>query len=406
MQLKKECIAMLLAGGQGSRLGVLTKNLAKPAVPFGGKYRIIDFTLSNCINSGIDTVGVLTQYQPLVLNGYIGNGQPWDLDRLHGGVSILPPYIRGKAGEWYKGTANAIYQNMHFIEAYDPEYVLILSGDHIYKMDYSEMIDYHKKQKADCTIAVIEVPMDEASRFGIMNVNDDGSIYEFEEKPKNPKSNKASMGVYVFSWKTLREYLSEDERNPQSNNDFGKNIIPEMLAGGLRMYAWKFSGYWKDVGTVESLWEANMELLQDHPELNLHDSSWKILSRNPNQPPHYVGDEAKIRTSFISEGCRIYGTVENSVLFPEVTISAGAHVRDSIIMQNTVVGEDCEIIRTIIDEDVVVESDCRIGGEEKITVIGQGAHIGAQLVIEQGMSVQPDCDYINDVCETGNEVSL
>lgn len=403
---KKKCMAMLLAGGQGARLGVLTKTRAKPAVPYGGKYKIIDFPLSNCTNSGIDTVGVLTQYQPLELNSYISTGAPWDLDSNMGGVFILPPYLKAERGEWYSGTANAIYQNSFFIDKFDPDYLLVLSGDHIYKMDYSAMLKFHIQTEASATIAVIEVPIEDASRFGIMNTDEAMRVIDFEEKPAQPKNNLASMGVYIFNWQNVKAYLHADNEDKDSSNDFGKDIIPKMLAADEMIFAYRFKGYWKDVGTIESLWEANMELLQDHPELNLHDSSWKILSRNPNQPPHYVGDEAKIRTSFISEGCRIYGTVENSVLFPEVTISAGAHVRDSIIMQNTVVGEDCEIIRTIIDEDVVVENDCRIGGEEKITVIGQGAHIGAQHVIEQGMSVQPDCDYINDVCETGNEVSL
>ena len=403
---KKKCIAMLLAGGQGARLGVLTKTRAKPAVPYGGKYKIIDFPLSNCTNSGIDTVGVLTQYQPLELNSYISTGAPWDLDSNTGGVFILPPYLKAERGEWYSGTANAIYQNSFFIDKFDPDYLLVLSGDHIYKMDYSAMLKYHIQTEASATIAVIEVPIEDASRFGIMNTDETMRVIEFDEKPERPKNNLASMGVYIFNWRNVKEYMQADNEDKTSANDFGKNIIPRMLAADEMIFAYRFKGYWKDVGTIESLWEANMELLQDHPELNLHDPTWKILSRNPNQPPHYVGDEAKIKTSFISEGCRIYGTVENSVLFPEVTIAAGAHVRDSIIMQNTVVGEDCEIVRSIIDEDVVVENSCRIGGEEKITVIGQGARISPRLVIEQGTSIQPDCEFINDVCETGNEVSL
>lgn len=403
---KKKCIAMLLAGGQGARLGVLTKTRAKPAVPYGGKYKIIDFPLSNCTNSGIDTVGVLTQYQPLELNSYISTGAPWDLDSNTGGVFILPPYLKAERGEWYSGTANAIYQNSFFIDKFDPDYLLVLSGDHIYKMDYSAMLKFHIQTEASATIAVIEVPIEDASRFGIMNTDETMRVIEFEEKPERPKNNLASMGVYIFNWRNVKEYMQADNEDKTSANDFGKNIIPRMLAADEMIFAYRFKGYWKDVGTIESLWEANMELLQDHPELNLHDPTWKILSRNPNQPPHYVGDEAKIKTSFISEGCRIYGTVENSVLFPEVTIAAGAHVRDSIIMQNTVVGEDCEIVRTIIDEDVVVENSCRVGGDEKITVIGQGARISPKLVIEQGTSIQPDCEFINDVCETGNEVSL
>ncbi len=403
---KKKCIAMLLAGGQGARLGVLTKTRAKPAVPYGGKYKIIDFPLSNCTNSGLDTVGVLTQYQPLELNSYISTGAPWDLDSNIGGVFILPPYLKAERGEWYSGTANAIYQNSFFIDKFDPDYLLVLSGDHIYKMDYNAMLKFHIQTEASATIAVIEVPIEDAPRFGIMNTDETMRVVEFEEKPERPKNNLASMGVYIFNWRNVKEYLQADNEDKTSANDFGKNIIPRMLAADEMIFAYRFKGYWKDVGTLESLWEANMELLQDHPELNLHDPTWKILSRNPNQPPHYVGDEAKISTSFISEGCRIYGTVENSVLFPEVTIAAGAHVRDSIIMQNTVIGEDCEIVRTIIDEDVVVESGCTIGGDEKITVIGQGARISSRLVIEQGASIQPDCQFINDVCETGNEVSL
>ena len=403
---KKKCIAMLLAGGQGARLGVLTKTRAKPAVPYGGKYKIIDFPLSNCTNSGLDTVGVLTQYQPLELNSYISTGAPWDLDSNTGGVFILPPYLKAERGEWYSGTANAIYQNSFFIDKFDPDYLLVLSGDHIYKMDYNAMLKFHIQTEASATIAVIEVPIEDAPRFGIMNTDETMRVVEFEEKPAKPKNNLASMGVYIFNWRNVKEYLQADNEDKTSANDFGKNIIPRMLAADEMIFAYRFKGYWKDVGTIESLWEANMELLQDHPELNLHDPTWKILSRNPNQPPHYVGDEARINTSFISEGCRIYGTVENSVLFPEVTIAEGAYVRDSIIMQNTVIGEDCEIVRTIIAEDVVVESGGTIGGDEKITVIGQGARISSGTTIEQGVSIQPDCEFINDVCETGNEVSL
>jgi len=403
---KKKCIAMLLAGGQGARLGVLTKTRAKPAVPYGGKYKIIDFPLSNCTNSGIDTVGVLTQYQPLELNSYISTGAPWDLDSNTGGVYILPPYLKAERGEWYSGTANAIYQNSFFIDKFDPDYLLVLSGDHIYKMDYNAMLKFHIQTEASATIAVIEVPIEDASRFGIMNTDETFRVMEFDEKPAKPKSNLASMGVYIFNWRNVKRYMQADNEDKNSTNDFGRDIIPRMLAADEMIFAYRFKGYWKDVGTIESLWEANMELLQDHPGLNLHDPSWKILSRNPNQPPHYVGSNAQIKTSFISEGCRIYGTVENSVLFPEVTISAGAHVRDSIIMQNTVVGEGCEITRAIIDEGVMVGDGCKIGGDEKITVIGQGASLSHNTVIEQGMSIQPDCQYINDICETGNEVSL
>ena len=316
----KECVAMILAGGQGSRLGALTTNVAKPAVPFGGKYRIIDFPLSNCSHSGIDTVGVLTQYQPLELNTYIGGGQPWDLDRRNGGVYVLPPYVSAEKGEWYKGTANAIYQNIGFISQFNPEYVVILSGDHIYKMDYSAMIKAHKKAGADATIAVIEVPWTEASRFGIMNTDEDMNITEFEEKPEKPKSNLASMGVYVFSWGPLKKYLIADENDPSSSNDFGKNIIPQMLKNGLKLLAHRFDGYWKDVGTIQSLWEANMELLDEDPKFVLDSGSWKIYSKNPVLPPQYISENAKISNSYITEGCEISGTVEHSVISAGVTV--------------------------------------------------------------------------------------
>ena len=313
---------MLLAGGQGSRLYTLTQKLAKPAVPFGGKYRIIDFPLSNCVNSGIDTVGVLTQYQPLVLNEYIGNGQPWDLDRNTGGVFVLPPYQKSSGSDWYTGTANAIYQNINFIDRYDPEYVLMLSGDHIYKMDYEKMLAYHKEKEADCTIAVLQVPMEEASRFGIINAHMDGSIYEFEEKPPVPKSNLASMGIYIFTWKKLRKYLIDDEANPNSENDFGKNILPAMLADGQKMFAYAFEGYWKDVGTIDSLWEANMDLLDPKVPLDLYDDSWKIYSRNPVMPPHFVAQGAVVENSMVTEGCTIAGKIDFSILFAGVVIEA------------------------------------------------------------------------------------
>ena len=406
MTNKKKIIAMLLAGGQGSRLGVLTKTRAKPAVPYGGKYKIIDFPLSNCTNSGIDTVGVLTQYQPLELNSYISTGAPWDLDSNTGGVFILPPYLKAERGEWYSGTANAIYQNSFFIDKFDPDYVLVLSGDHIYKMDYNAMLKFHIKTEASATIAVIEVPIEDASRFGIMNTDDNFRVIEFEEKPAKPKSNLASMGVYIFNWRNVKAYLQADAEDKDSTNDFGRDIIPKMLAAGERIFAYRFKGYWKDVGTVESLWEANIELLEPRPALNLYDPSWKILSRNPNQPPHFVGDGAKISTSLVSEGCRIYGTVEHSVLFPDVTIAAGAYVRDSIIMEKTVVGEGCEITRAIIDEGATIGRGCRIGGDGKITVIGQGAALPDGMVVEPGASVQPDCRFVNDVCETGGEVGI
>ncbi len=363
LSTKKECVAMLLAGGQGTRLGVLTKNVAKPAVPFGGKYRIIDFPISNTINSGIDTIGVLTQYQPFELNQYIGNGQPWDLDRLNGGAFVLPPYQRGKSGEWYKGTANAIYQNINFIDRYDPEYVLILSGDHIYKMDYAEMLAAHKKNKADCTIAVLEVSLEEASRFGIMNTNPDGSVYEFEEKPKHPKSNKASMGIYIFNWKILRPYLVNDEQDKESSHDFGKNIIPNLLNAGANLYAYGFTGYWKDVGTIGSLWEANMDLLGAKPEFKLSDKDWRIYSKSPAMPPHYIGSEAEVRNSLVSEGCVVYGNVEKSVLFTGVHVGANAVIRDSIVMPNAVIGENVTVEKAIIGEGACVENGAHIGAE-------------------------------------------
>ena len=360
----KECVAMILAGGQGSRLGILTRNVAKPAVPFGGKYRIIDFPLSNCSHSGIDTVGVLTQYQPLELNTYIGSGQPWDLDRSNGGVYVLPPYTSADKGEWYKGTANAIYQNLSFIAQFNPKYVVILSGDHIYKMDYSKMIRQHREAKADATIAVIEVPWDEASRFGIMNTDEDSNIVEFEEKPAEPKSNLASMGVYCFSWEVLREYLTADENDPDSENDFGKNIIPKMLESGLKVIAHRFEGYWKDVGTVKSLWEANMELLDDDPGIKLDDDNWKIYSRNPLAPPHYVAPEAKLRNSYITEGCDIYGEIDHSIVFENVTVEEGAKIEDSIIFPGSVIKKGAVVYKSLIGTNVVIGEDSRIGSND------------------------------------------
>ncbi|MDK2799017.1 MAG: glucose-phosphate adenylyltransferase [Clostridiales bacterium] len=360
----KECIAMILAGGQGSRLGILTKKLAKPAVSFGGKYRIIDFVLSNCSNSNIDTVGVLTQYQPLVLNSYIGIGDPWNLNRKDGGVTILPPYVREKGAEWYKGTANAIYQNIHFINQYNPKYVLILSGDHIYKMDYAKMLDFHKENNADATISVIEIPWEEACRFGIMNTAENNKIKSFEEKPKIPKNNLASMGVYIFSWEILKKYLIEDEQDPTSNNDFGKNIIPKMLNDRLEMYAYPFKGYWKDVGTIESLWEANMDLLSDPSALDLHDPEWPIYSVNSTQPPNYLAATAKVRRSLINGGCQIFGEVENSVLFPGVYIGAGSQIKNSIIMPNVKIQSNVKIESAIIAENTIISEGCQIGYTE------------------------------------------
>ena len=360
--MKKECVAMLLAGGQGSRLYVLTKSVAKPAIPFGGKYRIIDFPLSNCSNSGIDVVGVLTQYRPLELNTYIGSGQPWELDRVNGGVHILPPYQSAGGAVWYKGTANAIYQNIGFVDLYDPEYVAVLSGDHIYKMDYSRMLQHHKDAGAACTISVMEVPWSEASRFGIMSVDENDRITAFAEKPKEPKSNLASMGIYIFTWQKLRAYLLADEADPTSDNDFGKNIIPAMLAAGEPMYAYAFEGYWKDVGTVQSLWEANMDLISDPPLLELNDPAWRIYSRNPIMPPHYVGPQARIERSLVTEGGAVYGAVSHSVLFSGVTIGKGAEVSDSVIFPGAIVGEGARIHKAIVGENARVGRDAVIGG--------------------------------------------
>ena len=398
MIAKKEWIAMLLAGGQGSRLYALTRNVAKPAVPFGGKYRIIDFPLSNCVNSGIDTVGVLTQYQPLELNEYIGNGQPWDLDRIHGGVYVLPPYQKISNSNWYTGTANAIYQNINFINRYDPSYVVILSGDHIYKMDYSKMLEFHKEKQADCTIAVMEVPWEEASRFGIMACDEDKKIYEFAEKPKEPKINLASMGIYIFTWSKLKKYLEEDEANPDSENDFGKNVIPAMLQNGERMYAYAFEGYWKDVGTIDSLWEANMDLLDPNVPLDLYDDSWKIYARNPVMPPQYVADGAVTQNAMISEGCYVEGEVDFSILFAGVTVEKGAVVHDSIVMPGSVIKAGAVVEYSIVAEDVVVGENALVGCrpenmEDKqnwgVTVIakgiqiGKGAKVPAKAMIEQ-----------------------
>ncbi len=359
--ISKDCVAMILAGGQGSRLGALTKNVAKPAVPFGGKYRIIDFPLSNCVHSGIDTVGVLTQYQPLELNTYIGNGTPWDLDRNNGGVYVLPPYQSTTAGEWYKGTANAIYQNIGFLEGFSPENVLILSGDHIYKMHYGEMLKAHKESNAAITIAVMPVPWEEASRFGIMDVNEKGEIVEFAEKPKEPKSNLASMGIYIFNYQALKKYLNEDEHDPASSNDFGKNIIPKMLENGEKMMSYTFEGYWKDVGTVQSLWEANMELIDTPPKFELNDKSWMIYSRNNALPPHYVGQGAKINNSTVTEGCSINGTVEHSVIFSGVSVGEGTVITDSVIFPNTVIGKNVKIEKAVIGQGAVIEDNAEVG---------------------------------------------
>ena len=394
MQRKKECVAMLLAGGQGSRLYALTNNIAKPAVPFGAKYRIIDFPLSNCVNSGIDTVGVLTQYQPLVLNEYIGNGQPWDLDRNFGGVHVLSPYQKKAKSAWYEGTANAIYQNLNFIKMYNPEYVLILSGDHIYKMDYSKMLKAHIDNEADCTIAAIEVPLKEASRFGILNTNPDGSIYEFEEKPKHPKSTLASMGVYIFTAEKMYKYLEEDDDDPNSSKDFGKNILPAMLNAGEKMFAYRFEGYWKDVGTISSLWEANMDLLGDKPAFDVADSSWKIHSRNPLAPPEYCGENAVVKNSMIALGCEICGTVENSVLSSNVVIEEGAVIKDSVIMSGTVVKRNAVVRYSILDEDVRVGENAVIGEDKEtakgIAVLGRNVCVGSKAKVAAGAMIDKD----------------
>ena len=393
MFMKKEWVAMLLAGGQGSRLYALTKKLAKPAVPFGGKYRIIDFPLSNCVNSGIDTVGVLTQYQPLVLNEYLGNGQPWDLDRLNGGVFVLPPYQKSSGSNWYTGTANAICQNIPFIERYDPEYVLILSGDHIYKMDYTKMLDHHKKMGADCTIAVFEVPMEEASRFGIMNTREDGSIYEFEEKPKKPKSTNASMGIYVFKWSVLKAFLEADEADRTSENDFGKNVIPAILNAGHKLFAYRFEGYWKDVGTISSLWEANMDLLGKHPAFDIYGTAGhKIYARNQAMPSSYIAKSAEIRESFVAEGCNIEGCITHSIISTGCTVGKGVEITDSVIMPDVTIENGAVIRSAIIAEGCHIKAGARVGdyieGEErKISVIGKDKTIAEGTVIDAGAIV-------------------
>ena len=394
---KHEVVAMLLAGGQGSRLGVLTKKLAKPAVPFGGKYRIIDFPLSNCVNSGIEAVGVLTQYQPLALNEYIGNGQPWDLDGIHSGVNCLSPYQAVEGADWYSGTANAIYQNINYIDRYNPEYVVILSGDHIYKMDYNEMLNHHKKNNAACTIAVIDVPLEEASRFGILNTNPDGSIYEFEEKPAHPKSTNASMGIYIFSWAELRKYLIEDAENPNSSNDFGKDVLPAMLEAGERMFAYPFEGYWKDVGTIDSLWEANMDLLDPKVTLDLND----VYSRNPMMPPHYLSKDAKLQNSLVADGCNVCGNVEFSILSAGATVAKGATVNSSIIMPGAVIEEGAVVQYAIVAENTVIGKNAVIGEKPEnvanrddwgITVIGDNLKIGDNVVVAPKAMIDEDLE--------------
>lgn len=399
--VSKDCVAMILAGGQGSRLGALTKNVAKPAVPFGGKYRIIDFPLSNCVHSGIDTVGVLTQYQPLELNRYIGNGNPWDLDRSHGGVYVLPPYQSAKAGEWYKGTANAIYQNLSFLESFKPENVLILSGDHIYKMHYGEMLKAHKESGAAVTIAVMPVPWEEASRFGIMNVDEEGTITDFEEKPAEPKSNLASMGIYIFTYEVLKKYLEADERDPSSANDFGKNIIPTMLENGEKMVSFRFEGYWKDVGTIHSLWEANMDLVDQPPKFDLNDRSWSIYSRNMALAPHYVGQNAKITNSTVTEGCFIDGEIKHSVIFGGVELGEGSVVSDSVIMPGAKIGKNVVIEKAVIGADAVIGDGAKVGVNSSddnkyasklctndLVLIESGAEVGVEEDICKGSMVE------------------
>ena len=395
---RNEMMAMLLAGGQGSRLGILTMDKAKPAVAFGGKYRIIDFPMSNCVNSGVDTVGVLTQYQPLTLNAHIGIGVPWDLDRVNGGVSILAPHMReGEIGSWYSGTANAIYQNIDYIDSCNPEYVLILSGDHIYKMDYSAMLKYHKENNADATIAVLEVPMEDASRFGIMNADENDKIYEFEEKPEHPKSNLASMGIYIFTWSNLRKALIEDEKiHPDS--DFGKHIIPKMLGDGQSLYAYRFKDYWKDVGTIESYWAANMELIKTLPEFNLYEDFWKIYTKSDYQPPQYTGENASIKTSIVSEGAQIYGSIEHCVISKNVTIEEGAVVKDSIIMEGCVIGKNAVLDRVIVDQNTVIGDNVKMGlwdnipNEQKPKIYNTGITvIGSDTVVPDNIEIGKNC---------------
>ena len=401
MAKKTECIAMLLAGGQGSRLGVLTKNIAKPAVPYGGKYRIIDFPLSNCVNSGIYTVGVLTQYQPLELNDYIGNGAPWDLDRADGGVHILSPYQQIKGTEWYKGTANAIYQNINFIERYNPEYVAVLSGDHIYKMDYDKMLRFHKEKGAACTIAMLEVPWEEASRFGLMFTDDDGRITAFEEKPRVPKSNKASMGVYMFTWEKLRQYLIDDENNPDSSNDFGKNVIPAMHEAGEKLFAYAFDGYWKDVGTIDSLWEANLDLLNKKANIDLSDSSWKIYGRGSHSAPQYISPKAVIENSIAAEGCEIEGKIDYSVLFSDVTVEEGAEVKYSIVMPGAVIKKGALVQYAMVAENSVIGEGAVVGENPEtienldawgVSVVGANVNVGAGARVKAKSMISEDVE--------------
>ena len=418
--MAKEMIAMILAGGQGSRLYALTQKLAKPAVPFGGKYRIIDFPLSNCVNSDIDTVGILTQYQPLVLNEYIGNGQPWDLDRLHGGVHVLPPYQQATGSDWYKGTANAIYQNISFIDRYDPQYVIILSGDQICKQDYADFLRFHKEKNAEFSVAVMEVPWSEAPRFGLMVTDENDRISEFQEKPKNPKSNLASMGIYIFNWDILKKYLTEDENDPNSENDFGKNVIPALLRDNRRMYAYRFSGYWKDVGTIQSYWESNMDLIRTLPEFNLYEDFWKIYTNSDHQPPQYTALGSKTEEALLSDGCEIYGTVCRSIIGPGVVVEKGAVVKDSIIMADTIIGENALIDHCVIDEKCSIGKNVQMGVGENIpneakpniyntgiTVLGMNSSVPDGIVMGKNCVIygrtSPE-DYPDGRLESGKAV--
>ena len=401
--MAKEIVAMLLAGGQGSRLYALTQNLAKPAVPFGGKYRIIDFPLSNCVNSGIDTVGILTQYQPVVLNEYIGNGQPWDLDRLYGGVHVLPPYQKATGSDWFKGTANAIYQHISFIDRYDPEYVIILSGDQICKQDYREFLNFHKEKGADFSVAVMEVPWEEASRFGLMVTDENAQITEFQEKPKNPKSNLASMGNYIFKWSILRKYLIEDEQDPNSENDFGKNIIPNLLKDGCKMFAHRFDGYWKDVGTIPSLWEANMEVLDpENSGIDLFDNNWKVYSRNGGMTAHKVSASAVVENAMITDGCRVDGTVKHSILFAGVKVEAGAVVEDAVVMGNAVIKAGAQVKHCIVAENAVIGENAIVGampvGDSKGV-----ATIGPDVIVGAGAKIGPNAMVKENVKEGGEQ---
>ena len=386
---KKDCVAMILAGGQGSRLMVLTEDTAKPAVPFGGKYRLIDFPLSNCVNSGIDTVGILTQYQPLQLNEYIGNGMPWGLNSTNGGIHVLSPYSKSASSEWYKGTANAIFQNISFIDRYNPKNVLILSGDHIYKMDYAQMMREHNKRNADCTIAVLDVSLEEASRFGIMNADDDGRIFEFEEKPKHPKSTKASMGIYVFRWEVLKQYLISDNEDPTSSNDFGKNIIPRLIDDGYNLFAYSFNGYWKDVGTIDSLWQSNMDILGENPELDMREKKNRIYARNYAHPSSFVSKDAEVVNSFVAEGSTVYGKVHNSIISTGCVIEKDAEIYDSFIMPNTVIEKSSVVKYAIVGEDTVVHANAKIGDNPEfyeknkwgIAVVGKQREVPQNKII-------------------------